>query len=439
MQQRNDAYAQSLAALLRVETISSAEDTDLSKFRAFHALLEQTFPAIFAAVEREEFDGSLLLRWRGADSAKQPVLLMSHHDVVEATGTWTHGPFSGDIAGGKVWGRGALDTKGSLWAMLQAADELAAEGFVPGCDVYFSTACNEECSGAGASAISQTLHARGVRFSMTLDEGGMITQSPIDGANGTFAMVGVGEKGYADLKFIARSAGGHASTPDSNTPLVRLGRFMAALDRSKCFDLAISPTVAEMLRRIAPSMRFPLSFICAHADTFRPLLLRKLPRLSPAAGAMVKTTLAFTMAQGSQGHNVLPQEAWVIGNMRFSPHQGQKSSIDAVRALAEKFDVETEVMEYGIDSPVASFEAAPFRLVEEAVSAVFPGIPTVPYVMNGATDSRYYARYCENCLRFSPLVVTRAQFESIHAIDENVDVAALAPAVDFYKYILRRV
>lgn len=435
MDRRSMDYARALAELIRVRTVSGAGDEE--SFRRFHELLRRMFPRLFAAAETEEFAGSLLLRWPGRDGGKDPVLLMSHHDVVEATGPWTHPPFAGDIAEGKLWGRGTLDTKGSLFAMLTAAEELLGEGFRPDRDVYFASGRNEETTGAGADAISRTLAERGVRFYMTLDEGGMMLYDPIGGADGTFAMVGVGEKGCADLRFTARSRGGHASTPGRDTPLVRLGRFMAAAEKSHMFRVELSPTVREMFRRAAPYTKGSMGFVFAHAGLFRAVMCRVMPGMSPTAGAMVRTTLAFTMCQGSDGRNVLPQEAWVIGNMRYSHHQGREDSIRAVKALADRFDVQTQVLEGGFESPVTPWDGEPFRLVERAVETVFPGVTALPYIMTGASDSRFFSRVSDHCLRFAPFSIDQAQLDSIHGVDENVDVACLAPAVDFYKYILR--
>ena len=436
-EKRTMDYAQRLSRLIQVETVSQSGQTDLTKFRRFHQVLKQEFPHISAACEWEEFDGSLLLRWPGKDRGKMPVLLMNHHDVVEATGTWKHPPFSGEIAEGKVWGRGTLDTKGGLFGMLQAADELAAEGFVPAQDVYFESACTEETDGRGADHISQVLEQRGIRFSLVLDEGGMIVFDPIGGSNGVFAMVGVGEKGCADLKFIARSSGGHASTPPKNSPLVRLGRFMAAVERKELFDVKVSPTVREMFLRMAPTVSGPLKNIMAHPDAFNALITSVLPRISETAGAMLKTTLAFTMAQGSEGTNVLPQEAWVVGNMRFSHHQGGKASIAAVTELAKKYNIEVEVMDPGFESPISDFNSEGFRLVERAVAANFPGVYTSPYVMTGASDARYFSRVSDCCLRFVPFRISDEQLGSIHGLNECVDLETLVPAVEFYKYIIK--
>ena len=432
---RTQRYAQCLSKLVQCETISREDQTDLTKFYKFHDLLRQMFPTIFGCCDFEDFNGSILMRWKGKTS-EGPIMLMSHHDVVEAPGKWTYPPFSGTIADGKLWGRGTLDTKGSLWAMLQAAEELAADGFVPNRDIYFVSACTEESTGAGADLISSTLRDRGIRFSLVLDEGGMILDEPIVGTKGAYAMVGLGEKGCVDLKFIARSAGGHASTPGRNTPLVRLGKFMAAVEKAHLFKADISPAICEMARRLSGSMPQPLKFVLGHPKLFKTLLLKVIPLVSTTAGAMLRTTLAFTMASGSDGSNVLPQEAWVMGNMRYSHHQGQEKSIEAVRKLAAKFDIETIVLTPGEDSSIGDHKSDGFRLVEQAVQATFPDVITSPYLTTAASDSRYMDRVCDTCLRFAPIHITGEQMDSIHGIDENIDLDALAPAVDFYKYII---
>jgi len=145
------------------------------------------------------------------------------------------------------------------------------------------------------------------------------------------------------------------------------------------------------------------------------------------------------MSKGSDGANVIPQQAWVVGNMRFSHHQGKKSSVEAITALAKKYDIETVVIDDGIESEITDFKGEAFRFIEKAVTAVYPEYRAVPYIMNAATDSRYFCKICDNCIRFVPFKINKQQLDSIHGIDENVDVATLAPAVDFYKYVIREV
>ena len=436
---RNLAYAEVLSQLIQKETVSAYGQTDLTKFYEFHKLLEGFFPKFFEKAEKEEFKGSLLFKLKGTDSSKNPVLFMSHHDVVEAPGEWKYPAFSGEIAEGKIWGRGTLDTKGNLWAILQAAEELLNDGFVPSRDIYFLTTRNEETNGDGANEISSTLQERGIRLDMVLDEGGMIVIDPIAGVKGKFAMIGLGEKGQADLKFTARSKGGHASTPGKNTPLVRLGKFMAEVEKSGIFVQEMPDAIYEMFRRMAPHMTGYMKTVFSNIGVLKKPVTKLLPAINSTAGAMVQTTLAFTMAQGSNGRNVLPQEAWVVGNMRFSHHQGREASIEAVKQLAAKFDIETEVLEPGFPSPITDFKGEAFKLVEKAIENVFPDVVASPYLMTAASDSRFLSRVCDNCIRFAPFTITNEQMGSVHGLNENLDVDTLAQAVDFFKFMMQEV
>ena len=150
----------------------------------------------------------------------------------------------------------------------------------------------------------------------------------------------------------------------------------------------------------------------------------------------MKTTLAFTMASGSEGTNVLPQEAWVIGNMRYSHHQGKDASFAAIKKLAAKYGIETEVLDPGFPSPISSVNSDAYQMVEHAIETVFPDVISSPYLMTAASDCRFMSRVCDNCIRFAPFRISDEQMDSIHGLNENIDLSALSPAVDFYSFIM---
>lgn len=437
---RTESYTAVLQRMIRAETVSVPGEADGEKFAAFRALLWELFPHIRASCELTELEGAALLRWPGRDAGKQPVLFMNHHDVVPADPAgWAHGPFSGDVADGKLWGRGTLDDKGGLFAMLQAADELAAAGFVPDRDIWFETACTEETTGHGADLASKHFLSRDIHFEMVFDEGGDVVADPIGGVKGTFAMVGVGEKSVVNLRFIARSDGGHASTPGKDTPLVRLGKFMAYVEKHGVFETEVSPAIVEMLRRFSPYMG-KLGKVTEKADKLKKPLEAVLPMLGPTAGALVSTTIAFTMAGGGEAINAIPREVWIKGDMRCSHHQGKHGSIAAITKAAKKFGLEVEVLESGFESRLADYNGSAFRLVEQAVRATLPQVDEcVPYIMTGGSDSRFMDRVSYQCIRFLPFTITKEQMESIHGVNECVDLATLAPAVDYYKYMMQNV
>lgn len=434
--ERASKYGQQLSKMVQCETISSRYSQDVSKFERFHKVLEELFPNVHKNCERHVFDGSLLYKWTGK-SSENPILFMSHQDVVEATGVWEHEPFSGDIdAEGNVWGRGTVDTKASLLCIFNALEELMAEGYVPECDVYIGSSATEEWSGPGAPATVEYLQSQGVKLALVLDEGGMILEEPVGGVKGTYGMVGVVEKGYGDVKFIARANGGHASAPKKNSPLVRLGKFMVDVEKNYPFRSYMSPTVVEMFTRLAPNMDFGMKLIFANLWLFKPLLVKLLPTISSAAGAMVRTTIGFTTAKGSDGLNVMPQEAYVTGNMRFIQHQSRDESIEIISKIAKKYDLETEVI-YSEDAwPVVDYKGNAFQLIEAVAADVYPGLGISPYCMTGGTDAKFYTKVCDNCIRFAPIYINSQQYGSIHGLNENINQGHLPKAVDFYKTVI---
>ena len=436
--ERAEKYGKQLAKMIQDETISSRFDSDIAKFLKFHQTLEELFPNVHRVCEKHNLEGNLLFKWKGTGKS-EPILLMSHQDVVEATGEWKHEPFSGDIdEDGNIWGRGTVDTKGSLFCIFTALEELIAERYVPKCDVYIGSSCTEEWSGDGAPKTVEFLEKQGVKLALVMDEGGMIIDNPIGGVKGTYGMVGIVEKGYGDLKFTAHGRGGHSSAPIKNTPLVRLAKFMVDVEKHHPFTSKFSPTVEEMFRRMAPNMDFGMKVIFANLWLFKPLLIKLMPMISASGAAMLHTTIAFTMSKGSDGMNVLPQEAVLTANMRFIPHQPTKESIDIITKKAKEYDLETEVIYADEPCPVVDYKGKAFLLMEEVASEVYPGLGISPYVMTGGTDAKYYTKICDNCIRFAPLYINMQQHGTIHGLDENINQGVLPKGVDFYKAVIRK-
>lgn len=433
---RMTAYAEKLSVMVQKETISSRNDPEVEKFREFHKILEELFPTVFASCEKVDIDGNLMLKWKGK-SARDPILLMSHMDVVEAGGAWKYPPFSGTIAEGKLWGRGAADTKCSLMAFLQAAEELMHQGYQPQCDVYLASSCTEEIGGTGAPKLAAWLKEHGVHLFMLCDEGGTIIQDPIGGVPGHFAAVGMFEKGYGDLRFVARSHGGHASAPRRNSPIPQLAKFICRVEKKNPFRSQLSPAVNAMFTELAPyASNFGLRLVLGNLWLFRPFLKKVMPMISAQAAAMLRTTIAFTMQQGSAGYNVMPQEASVCANMRFIPHQSTDESISLITKLAKQYGLETEVIYQGYPSSSLDLDGEAYGMVAKTIGEIFPGVGLMPYVVTGGTDARFYDEVCDNCVRFSPVCFGPEQMAGMHGLNENIEVGTLPAAVDFYKAIV---
>ncbi len=432
---RAEEYAEKLGRMVRFDTVSVPETDQREKFLPFHDLLAELFPLVFSRLEKTEIDGNLLFFWKG-EKSDRPLVLMSHQDTVPAEGTWKHPPFSGDIAEGRVWGRGASDTKCSVMGFFQAAEELLAEGYVPPQDVYLSSSCTEEWAGDGCPKLVAEIERRGVKPCLVCDEGGGIITDPIGGIRGNFAMVGVFEKGKADVRFTARGSGGHASAPGRNTPVARIAAFVDRMEKHSPFVKKMEPPVQAMFESLAPYAPFYMKLLFGNMWLFRPLLVRVLPLISAQAGAMLKTTAAVTVLRGSEAYNVLPQEASVGCNMRFIPHEGMEKSLAKVRRIAGKYGLETEVYHASDVSRSTDIRGVGFRTVEATIAQTFPGVPVCPYVMTGATDARNYERIADHVVRFAPVIYGPEQMKGMHGIDENIEYSCLPGCVDFYKNLI---
>ena len=433
--ERAERYARKLSRMVAVNTVSVPETDQQEEFLPFRQLLEELFPLVHEKLEKTEIDGNLLFYWKGK-SADRPLVLMSHQDVVPAEGEWKHPPFSGDIADGKVWGRGASDTKCSVMGFFQAAEELLADGFVPENDVYLSSSCTEEWAGDGCPKLVDELQRRNVHPFLVCDEGGGIITDPVGGIRGNFAMVGVFEKGKADIRLTARSGGGHASAPGRHTPVARLADFVNEFEHHHPFRRKMLPEVQALFEQLAPYAPFYMKLLFANVWLFRPLLKKALPMISAQAGAMLQTTIAFTMLEGSNAFNVLPQQATLGANMRFIPHQGMEESLKIVRKKARRHGLEMEVFRAVDASRSVDINGPGFGLVKKVIGETFPGLETCPYVMTGATDARNYERIADHVVRFAPVIYGPEQMKGMHGLNENIEYNCLPGAVDFYKNLI---
>ncbi|WP_297156983.1 M20/M25/M40 family metallo-hydrolase [uncultured Ellagibacter sp.] len=388
-------YAEKLSRMIRVRTVQ--EPGNAQSFEDFHALLKELFPAVFAHCEIKVFGndgGSLLFRWRAAcaeGEGKPALLLMSHQDVVDAEGPWTHEPFGGEIAEGRVWGRGALDIKGNLLCILQAVEELIEAGFSPATDVYVASSDCEEIG--GNDLVPDYLRAQQIDIDLLVDEGPCI----IKGDDGVLAaQVAVAEKGQVIFKCSAFGPGGHAMSVKKNSPLVRLGAFMAEVDAADLFE-----------------------------GDARPDLFDK-----------TGTTVAFTMAGASNVPNVVPREAWAICDVRLAPGRTVESAHHAMVEVGNRHDVEVTVSKSTPPSPVSDTSGLAYTQVTAAISSVYPDVRPRAVLLSGGTDTKHFTDVAQCCIRFTPMVFTPEQTATIHGIDENIDCAALPSGVDFFKTLI---
>ncbi len=438
-----EAIAQKLSRAIRFKTISWSVETPpaAEAFDGFAAFLEEAYPAAHRVLTRERVGAhSRLFKWPGA-GAGAPVGLIAHIDVVPVEdGTqdlWTRPAFSGDIYEGAVWGRGAMDNKGQLIAIMEAVERLAEQGFQPSRDIYLMFGHDEELGGFnGAGEIAKLLKRRGVHFEWTLDEGSGLVQGIIPGVDGPVALISTGEKGSTTLRITAHAEGGHSSAPGKDTAVSLVSRAVVAIADNP-YPLKIDSNVVSFLHAIAREMPFTQRLALANLWLTGPLVAAQLGA-EPTTAASLHTTTAPTIIKGGEKTNILPQQASAYVNYRIHP----RDSVAAVKERAVKLVNDERITVEAVGgrepSPSASTDSAGYRAIETATQAIFGPVPAAPFITLQGTDSRHYTGLADDNYRFTPFIYHGDDLSRIHGNNERVTIEDLARGAAWYERLLRQ-
>ena len=436
--------AERLAGAVRIPTISHEDSAafDADAFQRLHAFLETEFPRVHSQLRREIVGThSLLYTWPGRNPSLEPILLMGHLDVVPVeAGTedrWQQPPFSGRIADGFIWGRGAIDNKFTVLGTLEAVEMLLGEEFQPERTVYLAYGHDEEVGGTrGARHIAARLKGRGVRLEMVLDEGGVIGDGLLPGLSAPTALVGIGEKGFLSVELATQSAGGHSSVPPARSAVGILSEAVVRVERNPMPARVEGPT-RQLFERVGPAFPFAQRLVFANLWATTPLVIRKL-ETSPTTNAMVRTTTAVTMFQAGTKENVLASRARAVINFRILPGDSKARVLEHVRNVVD--DERVAVTSAGAfsaePSAVSSTDSESFRMIERTIRSVAPGTMVAPYLVVVVTDARYYGDLSSNVFRFMPVQLAPADLARMHGTNERVAVQDYERAIRIYRQLI---
>lgn len=433
-----EEIGEKLSKMVRIPTVSGAGNEPEYQIQEYRRVLKKEFPGLFAAVEETAIGEARLLYLAGTQRERRPVLFNGHMDVVPAAAeAWRYPPFSGTIAEGEVWGRGSQDMKGPQCALLSALEELVQEGWGPERDIWLYLSCDEETGGAVTEQAAEWLEQKGVRFEAVFDEGGTICQDFMGMVQGWAALFGIAEKGSLAYRFTARSSGGHAADPPGHSAIVRLADFMHEVEYGRIFKAGLSAGNRVMLQEIAE-----------HADGRTREILRQalkedadpalLGSVCGQAGTILGATIAFTRIEGGTAFNVMPKEAKLTANVRVGSIETEKEITKKLEELARKHDLLCELMSGADASPESSVEDAGYQAMKHAVEEIYPGLPVIPFVLGGGTDSRHFERLTDSVLRFSPMKAAKRQGSGVHGDNESADIEAVRMAAACYYTFLKK-
>ena len=435
-----DGAVDALAQLVRCKTISYNDHTleDDAEFEKLVSLLPVLYPKVFEVCTFQRLpDRALLLRWPGKKQ-DAPCVMMSHYDVVPVDEEkWEKPPFDGIIEDGVLWGRGTLDTKATMNGALFSANHLIEQGFVPENDIYFAFSGGEEVNGLGAVNIVNYFKETGVQPALVLDEGGAVVENVFPGLKKPCALIGIAEKGMINVRYTVHSNGGHASAPPPKTPITTLAKACRSIIDHP-FPMHLTKPAAEMFDILARNSTFVYKLIFANLWCFKPVLDLICRMSGGDMNALVRTTTAFTQAEGSNARNVIPTEAHLVSNMRLNPADSVASAVEYLNKAVNDDSVKITVLESHEPSPISETDCNSYNKVAAAVAETWTNCVVSPYLMIQCSDSRHYRDLSRHVYKFSAMDLTNEERKTIHGNNERIRIDCLHRSVEFYIRLLKK-
>lgn len=429
-------YAKQLQRMIQCKTVSVKGSYDDTEFAKLRAVIKELFPLVHQQAKKMTFSDDCWIYCIEGKDKNRNIMLMSHHDVVAVEGEWKYDGFSGEIAEGKIWGRGTVDTKTPLFAEFSALEELLAEGYEPPCNVYIGSSHNEELGGDGIPKALVYFKEKGITFEVILDEGGAVIDPPVGGMKvEKCAMVAIHEKGRYYLNCTATAGTGHASLTSGSkaTPVERMSAFIHEVTSKNIFIRRLNPQITAMFTYMTPHCKFPMNVLFGNLGLFGSLLTRVMPSLSPAAGGLLGTTCTFNEIKGSSKEKCCTAKAF----LRPVDEEDLQKDIQAFTELAKKYDIIVEIDAESEYHEPADMSKPQFAYAFDCIKKVFPQYPPIPMILPAGTDARHLTEICPCVLRFAPIRLSAQQLASVHGENENIDLDAIADAVAFYREFLK--
>ena len=432
----SDEVFQNLSKAIQYPTISFGEEVpvDSITFIGFHKFLEATFPLTHATLSLKKINTySLLYTWEGSEASKKPIIFMSHQDVVPVDEPtlkdWEAGPFEGKISKTDIIGRGSMDDKASLIALLEAVELLLEESFKPSQTIYLAFGHDEEVGGSkGAAEIVKYLKSKDVQAAMTLDEGGFLAENMVPGIDKPIAMVNLAEKGFASFNLIVKTQGGHSSQPPKENTIGMLAQAIVNLENNQLPYKLVKP-IDYQFEYIGAELPFLKKLAFANPWLFEKRILESLN---------AHTTTAPTIIQGGVKNNVIPTVASATINFRILPGE----TIASVKQHIENsISNKIEVVPVGFltnPSPVSRIDSEVYAILEKTIRSMFPNSIVVPGLVGGGTDARYFYEISDDVYRFYPIRVQPESMTRLHGIDEKISKDNYKEIIEFSYHLIKK-
>ena len=422
-----------LQDFIRVDTINPpGNETRAVEFIA-NILEAEGIP--YQTAESAPGRGNLWARLEGGD--EPALILLQHTDVVPADPAyWTVDPLSGEIKDGYVWGRGALDMKGTGISQLATFVSLHRAGVALNRDVVLIATADEEAGGMyGAGWLTENHPEIFEGAGLLINEGG----SGEDNDKGRVFSVEVTQKVPVWLRLTAVDTPGHGSMPNATSSVTRIVDALSIV-KSNPSPPRIVPAVDAMFQSLSESAgpEWADAYANMPAAVKEPGFLSKLQEHSTFLHALTRDTCSITRFEASNKINVVPPEAWAEIDCRILPDRPSDIFVNEMRELIKDTGVEISVI-MAFTPAVSSTNSRLYRAIESVTGERHPGSKVMPSVASGFTDSHFTRDLGIASYGFDPIVVPEAEGVRIHGNDERVSVSAFKRGVSDHLAIIQSV
>lgn len=417
-----------LKELVEFNTTQSAGDMTAAAEAMARHMRAAGFPAADVVVVEagKAKKGNLIVRYRGRNPSLKPILLLSHHDVVEANPEdWTLPPFEFIEREGKFYGRGVADDKDEGALHLTILLRMKAEGYVPERDIVVALTTDEE--GGPDNGVEWLLANRPelIDAAYVLNEGG--GGVIVDGKR-VSNNVQAAEKKVLNLQLEVTNPGGHSSVPVPDNAIYHLAR---ALDKvaSHQFPARLNEVTRAWLSGTAalvdPEMGAAMRrFVANPADRAAEAIISR----DPGNNSRLRTTCVATMLSGGHARNALPQRATAVVNCRMLPDEDPAHVRAELARVINNPQVTLTSLSTAQESPPSPLTPALMAAIGQVTEEMWPGLPVIPTMSTGATDGLYLRRAGIPVYGVSGLFYEDA---NAHGMNETISAAAFYQGLEF--------